>query len=150
MLLEDSTQNPCTLNDVCLITGLTDRTIRNYISIGILKGKKTNGIWYFSPEDVEEFVQHPSVRPSLQAKRNGYIYDFIMNPSKEHHRCCIILDLPNEDESTISAFFCHAICTGHYHDINFSFDGGTSVPRAILRGDTKELLRLVNSFYNRV
>ena len=35
-------------------TGLSDRTIRNYLASGILEGEKTEGGWRFTPEQVEE------------------------------------------------------------------------------------------------
>lgn len=33
-----------TINPVTLLTGLTDRTIRNYIRMGLLQGEKINGL----------------------------------------------------------------------------------------------------------
>ena len=41
-----------TIANIVQFTGLTDRTIRNYISSGILIGEKTNGVWQFTPEQV--------------------------------------------------------------------------------------------------
>ena len=149
MLFEENAFEYYTIGHICQFTGFTDRTVRNYISMGILNGEKINGVWHFSPEQVEEFIRHPAVRPSLQAKRNGYVYDFIINQSQDKHRCCMILDFPGEEQKTISEYFCHTISTEDYHDIDFSFDGCASVPRVILRGDTGEVLRLVNGFYNR-
>ena len=32
-----------TLNDLALMTGFTTRTLRNYLTQGLLKGKKENG-----------------------------------------------------------------------------------------------------------
>ena len=147
---EDYNGDYYTINHICLFTGLTDRTVRNYISMGILKGEKINGMWHFTSEQVDAFICHPSVRPSLLAKRNGYVYDFMMSPAKDSHRCCMILDLAGEDVEKVSPYFCYAISTEDYHDIDFSFDGYTGVPRVILRGDAGEVLRLSNGFYNRI
>ena len=33
------------INDIALMSGLSSRTIRNYISSGILKGDKVDGCW---------------------------------------------------------------------------------------------------------
>ena len=149
MLFEKSTYDYYTIHHICLFTGFTDRTVRNYISSGILKGKKINGMWHFTPEQVDEFLSNPAVRPSLTAKRNGYVYDFIFNSFRDRHRTCMILDFPGEDEKGIAEYFCNCISTEDYHDINFSFDGAADVPRVILRGDTGEVLRLINGFYDR-
>ena len=50
------------ISHLVLLTGLTDRTIRKYISSGILQGEKIDGLWHFTPEQVEGFVRHPAVR----------------------------------------------------------------------------------------
>ena len=61
------------IGHIVMITGLTDRTIRNYIADGTLKGEKINGVWHFTPEAVEEFTQNPSVRLAVQAKNKGLV-----------------------------------------------------------------------------
>ena len=41
------------INDVAMITGLSTRTIRNYISLGFLSGEKVNGAWSFTDKQIE-------------------------------------------------------------------------------------------------
>lgn len=134
------------INDVVLFTGLTDRTIRNYIAAGFLQGEKVNGAWRFTPEQVEVFVCHPAVRPSILAKNNSLVYDFLLENKKKKQEICMILDIPDVDKKVIAEFFCHNITTGGYHDIQFSFDGVTKMARVILKGDAGEVLRLVNEY----
>lgn len=141
--------NYFTIGHIVQFTGLTDRTIRNYLSAGLLTGEKINGVWHFTSEQIEAFVRHPSVRPSILARRNGVVYDFLLNSDKSGHQCCIILDFPGEDSKELSEYFCYSITTGNYHDINFSLDGVSNIPRIILKGDTTEVLRLVNSYYQK-
>ena len=129
-------------------TGLTDRTIRNYIGAGILQGEKINGMWHFTAEQVEEFVRHPAVRPSILAKKNSLVYDFLLEEKKTTPEICVILDIPDAEEKTVAEFFCHRICTGNYQNLQFSFDGVGKTPRVIIKGDTREVLRLVNEYYS--
>ena len=75
------------INHLVMFTGLSDRTIRNYIASGILQGEKINGLWHFTPEQVEEFVRHPAVRPSILAKNNGLVYDFLLDTKKQDRKC---------------------------------------------------------------
>lgn len=144
-----ATGNYYTIGHVAQFTGLTDRTIRNYISMGLLEGEKINGLWHFTPEQVEAFECHPTVRPSIQAKRNALIYDFLLDTKKKEPHTCMILDLPGEDRKTVSEFFCHAICGRELHDFHFSFYSVEGEPRVILRGHTDEVLELVNCYYDR-
>ena len=134
------------ISHLTLCTGLTDRTIRKYISMGILQGEKINGLWHFTPEQVDEFIRHPAVRPSIQAKHHGLIYDFLLETKKPAAEICMILDLPGKDRKDVAEFFCYQITNNGYQHIHFSFDGVGSVPRVILKGDPDEVLRLVNAY----
>ncbi len=137
-----------TINHIVMFSGLSDRTIRNYISMGLLKGEKINGLWHFTPEQTEAFLTHPSVRPSILAKNNAIVYDFLLNDKKAAHEGCIILDFPDDDPKKLSAFFCYTISNGGYSNINFSFDCiKKSVPRVILSGYTEDILKLVTEYY---
>ncbi len=139
--------NYYTIGHIVQFTGLTDRTIRNYISLGLLEGEKINGLWHFSPEQAEAFVRNPAVRPSILAKQNGKVFDFLLDTKKPEPRACIILDLPGEDPKTVSEYFCYSISNGPYRNFQFSFDAVNSTPRVILSGSTEDVLKLVNGYY---
>lgn len=143
-----ATGNYYTIGHMTLFTGLTDRTIRNYISSGILEGEKINGVWHFTPEQVQDFISHPAVRPSILAKKNAMVYDFLLNTGKRSHECCIILDLPGDGSKDTIEYFCHTINDGDFENIHFSFDSITGTPRVILKGDVKEVMELVNGYYS--
>ena len=134
------------INHLVMFTGLSDRTIRNYIASGILQGEKINGLWHFTPEQVEEFVRHPAVRPSILAKNNGLVYDFLLDTKKTGQEMCVILDTPCADKKTVAEYFCYSINSGGYHNIQFSFDGVMETSRVILKGDAAEVLRLANEY----
>ncbi len=144
--MEIATGNYYTINHVVLFTGLTDRTIRNYISSGLLKGEKINGLWHFTPEQVDTFVRHPAVWPSIQAKKNSLVYDFLLDTKKKIQEVCIILDLPEADPKATAEYFCDTISNGKAEQIQFSFDSVQGVPRIILRGNTAQVLSLVSGY----
>ena len=135
------------ISHITLITGLSDRTIRNYIASGILKGEKINGIWHFTPEEVDAFIKNPAVRPSIVAKNNSVVYDFMLNDSKKEDETCVIIDLPKCDIKETAEFFCCGISNGDYKDINFSFDGNYKTPRIILRGRPSDVFGLIGDYY---
>lgn len=135
------------INHVVMFTGLTDRTIRNYIATGILQGEKVNGQWRFTPEQVDSFVRNPLVRPSILAKNNSLVYDFLLEDKKTKQEICMVLDIPDGSKAAIAEFFCSHITNGNYHDIKFSFDGVAKMARVIVKGDADEVLRLVNEYH---
>lgn len=142
----ENTGNYYLISHLVLITGLTDRTIRNYISSGILQGEKINGLWHFTPEQVECFICHPAVRPSILAKNNAAVYDFLLDGKKRSGESCIIMDIPGRTKKDIAEYFCYRISNEDYQKIHFCFDGIAGIPRIILKGDTFEVLQLVNEF----
>lgn len=136
-----------TLAHLTLFTGLTDRTLRNYIRAGVLEGEKINGVWHSSLEQTEAFLHHPMVRPSIQAKQNSVIYDFLLEDRKKEPRMCMVLDLPGEDREEVSEFFCKRISQDpSLCNLHFVFDAVPSVPRVILTGVPEQLLSLVQGF----
>ena len=142
----ENTESFYLIKQLMLLTGFTDRTIRNYISAGILEGEKVNGMWHFSPEQVERFICHPAVRPSILAKQNALVYDFLSEDHKASCEACMILDVPGANKKEFAEFFCCRISHGDYENIHFAFDGVPKVPRVILKGNAGEVLRLVNEY----
>lgn len=140
------TGNYYVINHLVMFTGLTDRTIRNYIASGILQGEKINGLWHFTPEQVDKFVRHPAVRSSILAKNNSLVYDFLLEDKKKKQEICIILDIPYGDKKSVAEFFCYSITNGDYYDIQFAFDGAMETARVILKGGAAEVLRLVSEY----
>ncbi len=136
------------IRQLSLITGLTDRTLRNYINSGVLRGEKIDGAWRFTEEQIQGFVSDPAVLPSIRAKKNAAVFDFLKDTKKQKNRCCIILDIPEGDGKAASRFFCNAICNGGYSDISFSFESVKCVPRIIVTGNTQEVLELVNRYHD--
>ncbi len=80
------------LNDLSQMTGLTTRTLRNYIRMEFLQGEKEDGIWRFTPEAYTEFLSHPNVQPVLRAKQQGIVYDFLAEKKRGGPKACLILD----------------------------------------------------------
>ena len=134
------------INQLSLITGLTDRTLRNYIPAGILEGEKVNGTWHFTIEQIEAFITHPSVRPSILAKNNSLVYDFLIERHEQRSEMCVILDIPGKNKNAISSYFCDRISNEDFHNIRFSFDGISDSARVILKGSTEDVQQLVNGF----
>ena len=145
----ENTGNYYLINHLTLATGLTDRTIRSYISAGFLQGEKINGLWHFTQEQVEAFLRHPAVRPSILAKNNGVVYDFLADGKKREQTGCFILDLPGEDPKKCAEFFCYEISSGDFRDFRFSLDSVGGTPRVILRGPMEQILALVNRYFGR-
>jgi len=83
-----------TIQDVAMMTGLNDRTIRSYLANGLLQGEKVDGAWRFTVEQFGDFLRQDMVRGSVQAKANAIVYDFLITDRRTEDAACLILDQP--------------------------------------------------------
>lgn len=135
------------LNHLVQFTGLTDRTLRNYISSGLLQGEKINGMWHFTPEQFEAFLAHPAVRSSILSRNHSLVYDFLLDMKKPAEQACIVLDIPQGDARAVSEFFCYRINQDGPADVRFAFHMHAPHMRLILTGSAAAVLALVNEYY---
>ncbi len=139
-----------TLNDLAMFTGLTTRTLRNYLKIGLLDGEKIDGVWQFTEEQVDAFFKEPNVKPSISAKKNATIYDFMLDESKRTSEICTVLDLCVSDEEAeeVSAFFCNYINQhNELADFSFSYSKIHNGVRVIIKGKEEQVMQILNQYY---
>ena len=140
-----------TINEISTMTGLTTRTIRNYLKSGLINGEKTNGIWMFSSEDFSAMLANPAIKSSIQAKNNAIIYDFLVDNKKKTNKICTIIDLCIEDEESkeISDFFCDKINNiSQSGDISFKYEKNGKNTRIILTGTEETVIEILYKYYN--
>ena len=86
-----------TVADVAEFTGMTGRTIRNYLKDGTLTGTKIGVQWRFTEEDIKRLFHKESfvIETPTQHVRN-----FMSGTDSSLERLCSIIDLPglSEDE----------------------------------------------------
>ena len=138
-----------TINDIATMTGLTTRTVRNYIKMGLLEGEKVEGIWQFSIEAVSAFMADKNVQPSIQAKKNGVVFDFLADNYKKVNEICTILDfsVSQEEAMEISAFFCRETSKENVGNMKFSFDYNNGIARVILKGTEDFVSEVMKKYY---
>ena len=140
-----------TLNEVALMSGLTTRTLRNHITMGVLKGEKNDGVWRFSVEELEEFFQNPYVKPSIKAKKKSIVFDFLKQNKKQTNEMCTIIDINANltNAQKISTLFCEQISKLDGVNIQFSSETFHSCVRIILKGPEGVVMGILNSYYSK-
>ncbi len=136
-----------TLKDLIMITGLTERTLRNYLKLGILVGEKKDGIWCFGVEQIEELMQNETVRAAMHAKRQAIVFDFLNATKKKENSICVILDLPKDDAKEVSRFFCEAVSCRRGLEMSFESKKGNN--RVILKGGEETVLDILREYRTR-
>lgn len=139
-----------TINEVAVMSGLTTRTLRNYIKMNILKGEMEEGIWKFSEEDIFDFFQNPYVKPSIQAKNKAIVFEFLAQNEKRTNEICTIIDVCVEkhEAEEIAEFFCKEVNKRDVGNIKFSFEKNGSHARVILKGYEDVVMEILNIYYH--
>ena len=134
------------LNDVAMMTGFTTRTLRNYLTQGMLRGDKSSGAWRFTAEDLDAFFSEPFVKESLRIKRSSAVFDFLADRKKKSERICVVLDIPATlaKGNAISSFFCERMKEAE--DTKFTFDTDKGVCRVILSGAADQVSRIMKAY----
>lgn len=138
-----------TIEQLATMTGLTTRTLRNYLKSGLLQGTKNEGIWQFSEEQIGDFITHPAVRPSIQAKHHAIVYDFLAGCDNTPDEACVLLNLTadKDEANAISEFFCDAVNHSQHLRFAFSYQHGTA--RIILKGSEENIRKIMQAYYSR-
>ncbi len=139
-----------TLNDLAKFTGLTTRTLRNYLKMDVLSGEKIDGVWMFTVEELEAFLVNPVVKPSIQAKQNALVYDFMLDEKKKTNEICTIQDYYAEGDEgkEIAEFFCKAVNESGA-DVRFSMEKAGNYVRVILKGAEDAVMDILDAYYRR-
>ena len=83
-----------TVDDIAQMTGLTSRTIRNYIKDGRLNGKKIGVQWRFTKEDINELFKEQDFTDSVEKAKNQLVIDYINAKEIKDISSCTIVDYP--------------------------------------------------------
>ena len=143
-------QDMYTINHVALMSGLSSRTIRNYMKMGLIEGEMINGVWHFSAEAVGDFFANPNAAPAIKAKRNALIFDFLADDAKQQDEMCTVIDQRAnlEEANAISEFFCDAINRAWSGVIRFGFSFNGNQARIILPGPEDAVQQLLAAYDN--
>ena len=129
------------------MTGLTTRTLRNYINAGTLSGEKDEGVWRFSGRDFGDvFCQfRRSAGGSGGAK--GDFVRLSARRAQETAQICAVIDVPTDDPKRVTGFFCEKMKAEAFGEsIQFAYERQTNQSRVILRGGIGDVNRLLAAY----
>lgn len=133
------------LRDLSMICGLTDRTLRNYLKMGILVGEKKDGAWFFDEDQIEAFLENEFVRQAMKAKRNAVLYDYLRYDPGKENTACIVLRLCEEDSKYVSDFFCNAV--NQRKGLTMTFDKNKGENKVVLVGAEKTVYDVLSDYH---
>ncbi|MGN0403083.1 MAG: helix-turn-helix domain-containing protein [Acetatifactor sp.] len=131
-----------TINEVAKMSGLTTRTIRNYLAEGQIHGEKKGGKWVFTCDDFVDMLENPYVGPAIKAKSNAPLFDFIKDDRKMVDSTCIIIDrcVDGEAEQILVERLCNLV--NAFGGVEFRYMKRNGNERIILTGSEENVRKI--------
>ncbi|MBO5303653.1 MAG: helix-turn-helix domain-containing protein [Lachnospiraceae bacterium] len=93
-----------TVADVAELTGLTSRTIRNYLKDGTLHGRKIGVQWRFTEADINRLFTESGAGVQKKQQPEDVISGFMENRAHQKKKGCLLVDIPFEKEEELSKY----------------------------------------------
>ena len=124
-----------TVEDIANMTSTSDRTIRNYLRNGLLKGRKIGGQWRFTMQDIKTFLDGGEVKKEMKKKQKQEIFDFVDGVNSKltgERQTCVIVDLyiSQKDATGLNEKICDFIAENMFSNMRFDYDYSDEEKRA--------------------
>ena len=122
------------IEDVSKMSGLTTRTIRNYLKDGLAHAAKEDGKWVFTSDEFVDMLSNNYISAAIKAKNNAPIFDFLADEKKKSNSICMVIDrvLSEEETETLISTVCSLQAEADGVEMRLKKDNGNI--RIILTG----------------
>lgn len=93
------------IQEVAKFTRLTDRTIRNYLAKGNLKGIKIGGQWRFSEMDLCNLLANDQFENDMKRQVENKLVDFFVSNEVEDSNVCLVFKITILNQQRRDCFF---------------------------------------------
>lgn len=109
--------------------------------------KKIDGIWQFTPEEIDEFLSNPNVEPGIKSKANAVVYDFMADTEKKINKICSVLDyiMDDDEAAELSEYYCKVM--NNSADTALKYEKHGKNVRVIISGPEDFVLEAINGWY---
>ncbi len=142
-----------TILNISQMTGLTDRTIRNYIKRGLLQGNLIKGVWRFSKASLEAFFDEKFVKQGLEGKAAILVEHFLSDWKEIDDSLCSVykLKINNDNSQKLCDELLEKINANNYRGMQFyyNFNKKTKIAKFVVTGlpeDVIDITKLLNTF----
>lgn len=134
-----------TVENIAQMTGLTSRTIRNYIAAGRLRGRKIGSQWRFTEADIEALLSDRNDPAEESAASSDKVADFLRPQSRAGISTCTIIDAPaaSGDAAEALAEIVSEAAASSEAEVEFTYLDEVRVARFIITGPADAVSKLV-------
>lgn len=139
-----------TVEDVAQMTGLTSRTIRNYLADGRLTGRKVGAQWRFTEENISAIFTDAGARKDAAGAAAAEVEAFLKPQSREGVTLCSVIDYPAESGDALVPLVQKLNEQIKGFDsatlrFSYNFDEKNLVARFIIIGEIAQVAKLIKT-----
>jgi len=139
-----------TVEDVAQMTGLTSRTIRNYLADGRLTGRKVGAQWRFTEENISAIFTEADARKPVRSAAVDEVQNFLKPQSRSSVTVCSVVDYPTESSDAIASLV--QKLTDQYQgfgsdtlSFSYEFDDVNLVARFTIIGEIAPVAKMIKT-----
>lgn len=139
-----------TVDNIAEMTGLTSRTIRNYIADGRLKGRKIGSQWRFTEADIEALFSASGARSAVgqEETEGGAAADFLRVQKRDSVAVCAVVDYPAPGKDATDSIFQMLELAAEDYDydeieIGYEYLSEVAVGRFTFTGDIEPVSKMI-------
>ena len=140
-----------TVDNIAEMTGLTSRTIRNYIADGRLKGRKIGSQWRFTEADIEALFSASGVKAApvpQETAEDGTASDFLRVQRRDGIVVCAVVDYPAPYSDTTDGIFQMLKAAAEDYDddeleLGYEYFAEVSIGRFTFTGDIDAVSKMI-------
>ena len=138
-----------TVDNIAEMTGLTSRTIRNYIADGRLKGRKIGSQWRFTEADIESLFSGSGVRAAAETEsEGGAAAEFLRVQKRDAVAVCAVVDYPAYFSDTTDSNFQMLKTAAEDYDedeiaLRYEYLSDVAVGRFTFTGDIEPVSKMI-------
>lgn len=131
-----------TVADVAQVTGMTSRTIRNYLKDGTLTGQKIGVQWRFTEDEIKKLF---SRQTPGQSSPTQIVRGFVGAQERKNAAFCALLDFPGVTELDGMEFYrkLQEKCSEGIDAISYEYHDEGQLLRVAVSGDTEAVMDLL-------
>lgn len=132
-----------TVADVAQVTGMTSRTIRNYLKDGTLTGQKIGVQWRFTEDEIKKLF---SRQAPGQSSPSQIVRGFLGQQERGAAAFCALLDFPGVTETDGMELYrrLHEQCGEGIASISYEYHDESRLLRIAVSGDMGAVMDLLD------
>ena len=137
------------LEDVIMMSGLSERTVRRHLKEGLLSGSKLGGTWQFNEADIKAYMERKTTMGLITQEASEQVKMFLKGAmhSMKTMQVCTIIDMHDLSQAKLSTLRQQVLDISNANPTKFTmkFNTDKKITRITLTGDADYVEKVLDA-----